>query len=161
MGPAADWPMHVLLEELAYNQIPWRASASRSSSPTSTSNFAPEHLKKEILGNIVAGRQPRSRCRSRGRDPMSLAALQAEKVDGGYRINGQKMWDLQRPLLRSHPAGAAPPTAATSIQGITMLSVPTSKPGSRSGPSRPWARRSTMCSSPTPKSGRAAGRRRR
>lgn len=120
----------VLLEELAYNQIPVESFGVTLIVAHVYLNFAPEHLKKEILGNIVAGKataiamsEPGS-----GSDVGSLRC-KAEKVDGGYRINGQKMW-----ISNAHYSDHILLVCRTSDsgdkhQGITMLSVPTSKPG--------------------------------
>ena len=83
----------LLVEELAYNQIPVGSFAVTLIVSHIYLNFASEELKKEILAGVVAGgataiamSEPGS-----GSDVASLRC-KAEPVDGGYRLNGQKMW---------------------------------------------------------------------
>ena len=120
----------LLVEELAYNQIPVGSFAVTLIVSHIYMNFGSEDLKKEILGNVVAGgataiamSEPGS-----GSDVASLRC-KAEKVDGGYRLNGQKMW-----ISNAHYSDHILLVARTSDtgdkhQGMSMLSVPTSAPG--------------------------------
>ncbi len=120
----------LFVEELAYNQIPLGSFAVTLIVSHIYMNFAAEDLKKEILADVVAGgataiamSEPGS-----GSDVASLRC-KAERVDGGYRLNGQKMWisnahysDHVLLVCRTEDTG-------DKHQGITMLSVPTSTPG--------------------------------
>lgn len=127
-GTLADACLFV--EELAYNQIPVGSFAVTLIVAHVYLNFASEDLKKEILGNIVAGgataiamSEPGS-----GSDVASLRC-KAEKVDGGYRLNGQKMW-----ISNAHHCDHILLVCRTSDtgdkhQGISMISVPTATPG--------------------------------
>lgn len=120
----------LFVEELAYNQIPVGSFGVTLIVSHMYLNFASEELKKEILGGVVAGgatavamSEPGS-----GSDVASLRC-KAEKVDGGYRINGQKMW-----ISNAHHSDHILLVCRTSDtggkhQGISMLSVPTSTPG--------------------------------
>ena len=120
----------MFVEELAYNQIPVGSFGVTLIVSHIYLNFASEELKKEILGGVVAGgatavamSEPGS-----GSDVASLRC-KAEKVDGGYRINGQKMW-----ISNAHHSDHILLVCRTSDtggkhQGISMLSVPTSAPG--------------------------------
>lgn len=120
----------LFVEELAYNQIPVGSFGVTLIVSHMYLNFASEELKKEILGGVVAGgatavamSEPGS-----GSDVASLRC-KAEKVDGGYRINGQKMW-----ISNAHHSDHILLVCRTSDsggkhQGISMLSVPTSAPG--------------------------------
>ena len=120
----------LLVEELAYNQIPVGSFAVTLIVSHIYMNFGSEDLKKEILGKVVAGgataiamSEPGS-----GSDVASLRC-KAEKVDGGYRLNGQKMW-----ISNAHYSDHILLVARTSDtgdkhQGMSMLSVPTSAPG--------------------------------
>ena len=120
----------MFVEELAYNQIPVGSCGVTLIVSHIYLNFASEELKKEILGGVVAGgatavamSEPGS-----GSDVASLRC-KAEKVDGGYRINGQKMW-----ISNAHHSDHILLVCRTSDtggkhQGISMLSVPTSAPG--------------------------------
>jgi alkylation response protein AidB-like acyl-CoA dehydrogenase len=93
-------------------------------------NFASEDLKKEILGAVVAG-TPTAIAMSEPGSGSDVASLRckAEKVDGGYRLNGQKMW-----ISNAHYSDHILLVCRTSDsgdkhQGISMLSVPVTTPG--------------------------------
>jgi len=120
----------LFVEELAYNQIPVGSFAVTLIVAHVYLNFASEDLKKEILGDVVAGgataiamSEPGS-----GSDVASLCC-RADSVDGGYRLNGQKMW-ISNAHYSDHVLLVCR-TADTGDkhQGISMLSVPTSTPG--------------------------------
>lgn len=120
----------LFVEEIAYNQIPLGSFAVTLIVAHVYLNFASEDLKKEILGNVVAGgvtaiamSEPGS-----GSDVASLRC-KAEKVDDGYLLNGQKMW-----ISNAHHSDHVLLVCRTADtgdkhQGISMLSVPTSTPG--------------------------------
>jgi isovaleryl-CoA dehydrogenase len=120
----------LLIEELAYNQIPVGSFGVTLIVSHMYLNFASEELKKEILGAVVSGTatavamsEPGS-----GSDVASLRC-KADKVDGGYRLNGQKMW-----ISNAHYSDHVLLVCRTSDsgdkhQGISMLSVPTSTAG--------------------------------
>lgn len=120
----------LLVEEIAYSQIPVGSFAVTLIVAHVYLNFASEDLKNEILGTVAAGgataiamSEPGS-----GSDVASLRC-KAEKVDGGYRLDGQKMW-----ISNAHYADHILLVARTSDtgdkhQGISMFSVPTSTPG--------------------------------
>jgi isovaleryl-CoA dehydrogenase len=92
--------------------------------------FGSEELKEEILGGIVQGRveaiamsEPQA-----GSDVGSLAT-RAERVDGGYVINGQKTW-----ITGAHAAAhilVVCRTRRTSDkhEGLSMFSVPAGADG--------------------------------
>lgn len=120
----------LLVEEIAYNQIPVGSFAVTLIVAHVYLNFASADLKNEILGTVVTGgataiamSEPGS-----GSDVASLRC-KAEKVDGGYRLDGQKMW-----ISNAHYSDHILLVARTSDtgdkhQGISMFSVPTSTPG--------------------------------
>ena len=120
----------LFVEELAYNQIPVGSFAVTLIVAHIYMNFGAEDLKKQILGDVVAGgataiamSEPGS-----GSDVASLRC-KAEKFDGGYRLSGQKMW-----ISNAHYSDHILLVCRTSDtgdkhQGISMLSVPTSTPG--------------------------------
>ncbi|MBB5163806.1 acyl-CoA dehydrogenase family protein [Mycobacterium sp. AZCC_0083] len=120
----------LFVEELAYNRIPFASYLVSLIVAHSYLKFATEDIKHEVLGRVVGGgttavamSEPGS-----GSDVASLTC-KAEKVDGGFRINGQKTW-----ISNGHTADHILLVARTSDsgakhQGITMISVPTSTPG--------------------------------
>lgn len=120
----------LFLEELAYNQIPVGSFGVTLIVAHIYLNFASEDIKKEVLGSIVAG-TPTAVAMSEPGSGSDVGSLRckAEKVDGGYRVNGQKTW-----ISNGHIADHILLVCRTSDsgdkhQGITMLSVPTSTPG--------------------------------
>lgn len=120
----------LFIEELAYNQIPVGSFGVTLIVAHVYMNFASEDLKKEILAAIVSG-TPTAIAMSEPGSGSDVASLRckAEKVDGGYRINGQKMW-----ISNAHYSDHILLVCRTSDsgekhQGISMLSVPVSTPG--------------------------------
>lgn len=125
----------LLVEELAYNQIPVGSYAVTLIVAHVYLNFASEDLKEEILGSVVAG-VPTAIAMSEPGSGSDVASLRckAEKVrfndqKVGYRLNGQKMW-ISNAHYSDHILLVCR-TADTGDrhQGITMLSVPVATPG--------------------------------
>lgn len=120
----------LLVEEIAYNQIPVGSFAVTLIVAHVYLDFASEELKKEILGNIAAGgataiamSEPGS-----GSDVASLRC-KADKSDDGYRLNGQKMWISNAHYSDHILLVARTADTGDKHQGISMFSVPTSAPG--------------------------------
>ncbi len=120
----------IFLEELAYNQVPVESFGVTLIVSHIYMNFASEELKKEVLSNVCAGgatavamSEPGS-----GSDVGSLRC-KAEKIDGGYRINGQKTWISNAHFSDHILLVCRTADTGDKHQGITMLSVPTSTPG--------------------------------
>lgn len=120
----------LLIEELAYNQIPVGSFGVTLIVSHMYLNFASEELKKEILGAVVSGTatavamsEPGS-----GSDVASLRC-KADKVDGGYRLNGQKMWISNAHYSDHVLLVCRTADSGDKHQGISMLSVPTSTAG--------------------------------
>ncbi len=120
----------LVIEELAYNQIPVSSFGVTMIVAHIYLNFASEDLKKEILGAVVAG-TPTAVAMSEPGSGSDVASLRckAEKVDGGYRLNGQKMWISNAHICDHILLVARSSDSGDKHQGITMLSVPTSTPG--------------------------------
>ena len=89
-----------------------------------------EDLKKEILGAVVAG-TPTAIAMSEPGSGSDVASLRcrADKVDGGYRLNGQKMWITNAHLSDHILLVARTSDTGDKHQGISMFSVPVSTPG--------------------------------
>ncbi len=120
----------LFVEELAYNQIPIASFSVTLIVAHIYLNFAAEDLKKEILGAVVAG-TPTAVAMSEPGSGSDVASLRckAEKVDGGYRLNGQKMWISNAHIADHILVVARSSDSGDKHQGISMLSVPTSAPG--------------------------------
>ncbi len=136
----------LVVEEIAYNQIPVGSFAVTLIVVARLSELRLGGTEKEILGNVVAGgataiamSEPGS-----GSDVASLRC-KAQKADGGYRLNGQKMW-----ISNAHYSDHILLVARTSDtgdkhQGMSMFSVPTSTPGVEIRPIPHDGRRGQRC----------------
>jgi len=120
----------VFLEELTYNQVPLASLGVTLIVSHMYLKSATEDLKKEILGSVVAG-MPTAVAMSEPGSGSDVASLRckAEKVDGGYRINGQKTWISNAHISDHILLVARTSDTGQKHQGISMISVPTSTPG--------------------------------
>ncbi len=94
--------------------------------------FASNFLKQQVLSGVTAGAvtsiamsEPGS-----GSDVASLTC-RAEKVDGGYVLNGQKTWFSNAHLADYVVVVARTSTGGAKHEGISMFSLPTDAPGMR------------------------------
>lgn len=92
--------------------------------------FASDFLKRQVLGGVVCGAvtsiamsEPGS-----GSDVASLTC-RADKVDGGYVLNGQKTWCSNAHLADYVVVVARTANTGDSHQGLSMFSVPTTTTG--------------------------------
>ncbi|MFI5507808.1 acyl-CoA dehydrogenase family protein [Mycobacterium sp. NPDC051804] len=120
----------LFVEELAYGRVPLASFPVTLIVAHSYLKFAGEPIKREVLGSICAG-TPTAIAMSEPGSGSDVASLicRAEKVDDGYRLNGQKTW-----ISNAHVADHILVVARTSAgedkhQGISMLSVPISTQG--------------------------------
>ncbi|BBX67452.1 acyl-CoA dehydrogenase family protein [Mycolicibacterium psychrotolerans] len=120
----------LFLEEMAYNQIPLGSFGVTLIVAHIYLNFASEDVKKEVLGAVVAG-TPTAVAMSEPGSGSDVGSLRckAEKVDGGYRLNGQKTWISNGHLADHILLVARTSDSGDKHQGITMLSVPVATPG--------------------------------
>jgi isovaleryl-CoA dehydrogenase len=127
-GGAVD--MCLLCEEFARGQIPMGFFPVSMITAGAVGRFGSEELKQEILGGIARGRveaiamsEPEA-----GSDVGNLSC-KAERVNGGYVINGQKTW-----ITGAHAADHILLVCRTNRtpnkhEGLSMLSVPTDLDG--------------------------------
>ncbi|HWF53720.1 MAG TPA: acyl-CoA dehydrogenase family protein [Solirubrobacteraceae bacterium] len=123
-GGAVD--MCLLCEEFAHGLIPMGFFSVSMITAGAVERFGTEALKQEILGGVVAGRveaiamsEPEA-----GSDVGNLSC-RAERVNGGYVINGQKTW-----ITAAHKADHILLVCRTTRgenkhDGLSMISVPT------------------------------------
>jgi isovaleryl-CoA dehydrogenase len=127
-GGAVD--MCLLCEEFARGQIPMGFFPVSMITAGAVGRFGSEELKQEILGGIARGRveaiamsEPEA-----GSDVGNLSC-KAERVNGGYVINGQKTW-----ITGAHAADhillvCRTNRTANKHEGLSMISVPTDVDG--------------------------------
>ena len=92
--------------------------------------FASEDIKKEVLGGVVAG-TPTSIAMSEPGSGSDVASLtcKADKVSGGWVLNGQKTWCSSAHLAEYVLVVARTSNAGAKHEGISMFSVPTNSEG--------------------------------
>ena len=125
---------YVLTEEFRVWGAPTRAhfTADRQSGPVLL-KYAPEEVKQDIIPRIVRGEcyfcigmsEPDS-----GSD-LFAAKTRAEKVDGGWRINGRKVWtsNAHRVHYMIGLFRTSPPTKENRRHGLTQFLVDLKTPG--------------------------------
>jgi isovaleryl-CoA dehydrogenase len=127
-GGAVD--MCLACDEFARGRIPMSFFSVSMISAGAVERFGSEELKTEILGGIARGRveaiamsEPEA-----GSDVGNLSC-RAERVNGGYVINGQKTW-----ITAAHAADhillvCRTTRAENKHEGLSMISIPTDVSG--------------------------------
>jgi isovaleryl-CoA dehydrogenase len=92
--------------------------------------FATEDIKNEVLAGVLAGK-PTSIAMSEPGSGSDVASLtcKAEKVDGGYVLNGQKTWCSNAHLADFILVVARTSNTGAKHEGISMFSIPTGTKG--------------------------------
>lgn len=115
----------IFLEEFSRGMVPAAAFGTTAIVQGAIERHGSEEQKKEILGGIAAGNaeaivmsEPES-----GSDVGSLKC-RAEKVDGGYVINGQKTWCSNAQVATNILTVLRTDDSGSKHEGITMLVVP-------------------------------------
>ncbi|APA99795.1 acyl-CoA dehydrogenase family protein [Nocardia seriolae] len=120
----------LFIEELAYGRIPLASFPVTLIVAHSYAKFASTEIKNEVLGSVTAG-VPTAIAMSEPGSGSDVASLtcKAEKVEGGYRVNGQKTWISNGHIAEHILLVCRTGDGADKHQGLTMLSVPTGTPG--------------------------------
>ncbi|WP_132878663.1 acyl-CoA dehydrogenase family protein [Tamaricihabitans halophyticus] len=120
----------VLLEELAYGQVPVFGLAISMIVGKAAERFGSERQRREIIGSVCRG-EVSSVAMSEpdaGSDVGSLAC-RAHAESGGYRINGQKTWISCAHYAERILLVCRTDSSGVKHDGITMLEVPCDTPG--------------------------------
>jgi alkylation response protein AidB-like acyl-CoA dehydrogenase len=127
-GGALD--MCLLCEEFTCGQIPMGFYPISMMTAKPVERFGTEDLKREILGGVVRGRveaiamsEPEA-----GSDVGNLSC-RAERVDGGYVLNGQKTWITGAHVADHILLVCRTRRTADKHEGMSMISVPSDSPG--------------------------------
>ncbi|MEU6701755.1 acyl-CoA dehydrogenase family protein [Pseudonocardia sp. NPDC046786] len=120
----------VLLEELAHGQVPVFGLGISMIVARTVQEFGTDAQREDVVGGFCRGEvfsvamsEPDS-----GSDVASLSC-RAERVEGGYRINGQKTWISCAHYARTILLVCRTGSTSDKHEGITMLLVPTDTPG--------------------------------
>lgn len=122
-----QWLFH---EELEYRRLPTGAMLTQAVIPTVTM-FASEEMKSRFLPLCLSGQVNMAIAYSEPNAGTDLAALttRAERVEGGYKLTGQKTW-CSHGHTATHLWLAARTGAPDSRhKGISLFIVPTDIPG--------------------------------
>jgi alkylation response protein AidB-like acyl-CoA dehydrogenase len=127
-GGAVD--LCLLCEEFSRGQIPMGFFPISMMTARPVQRFGTDELKAEILGGIVHGRveaiamsEPEA-----GSDVGNLSC-RAERVNGGYVINGQKTWITGAHVADHILLVCRTTRTANKHEGLSMISVPTGSEG--------------------------------
>jgi alkylation response protein AidB-like acyl-CoA dehydrogenase len=97
--------------------------------------FGAEEQKKEILSGIVAGRvEALALSEPQAGSDLAAVTCRATSVDGGYRIDGQKIWTSNAHLADHILVLARTEEHGTGSNGLSMLQVPAGANGVRISP---------------------------
>ncbi|MBV9192968.1 MAG: acyl-CoA/acyl-ACP dehydrogenase [Solirubrobacterales bacterium] len=127
-GGAVD--MCLLCEEFSRGQIPMGFFPITMMAAKPVERFATEALKDELLTGIVAGRvEAIAMSEPEAGSDVANVSCRAERVDGGYVIDGQKTW-----ITGAHAAAHILLVCRTARgsdkhQGLSMISVPAGADG--------------------------------
>ena len=120
----------IFLEEFSRGMVPAAGFGTTAIVQGAVERHGTEDQKKEILGGIASGNveaivmsEPES-----GSDVGSLKC-RAEKVDGGYVLNGQKTWCSNAQIATNILTIVRTDDSGSKHEGITMLVVPNGTEG--------------------------------
>ncbi|MAX66670.1 MAG: acyl-CoA dehydrogenase family protein [Bacteriovoracaceae bacterium] len=116
--------LSLILEEIAKSSVSYAVTVSVSTMVQSILNsFANEQQKEKYLPALTSGQKIGAFCLSESHSGSDAAALKttAKKVDGGYILNGTKMWISSGGIAETYIVMAR--TSATGAKGISAFIV--------------------------------------
>ena len=122
----------LFLEETAYGRVPMSGFATTIITAAAYEKFASEEQKRAVLEGVVRGRvEAVSMSEPGAGSDVGALVCRAERVDGGWVVNGQKTW-----CSNAHIADHVLLIARTSSEdskhrGLTQFMVPTDVEGLR------------------------------
>ncbi|MGB3697008.1 MAG: acyl-CoA dehydrogenase family protein [Gordonia sp. (in: high G+C Gram-positive bacteria)] len=127
---AGNVEMCIFLEESVRGQAPIGAVGPTLITAAAYAKFAPDELRREVLAGVVAG-DSLSISMSEPEAGSDVGALtcRAEKVDGGWKINGQKTWCSNAHFSKSILLIARTDRSGGKHEGLTQFHVPADTPG--------------------------------
>ncbi|WP_018180162.1 acyl-CoA dehydrogenase family protein [Jongsikchunia kroppenstedtii] len=134
-GGGGHVEMCIFLEEAIRGGAPISAAGTTMIAALAYQRFASEEIKQRVLSGTAAGdvlsismSEPGA-----GSDVGALSCF-AEKVDGGWKINGQKTWCSNAHIAASILLIARTDKSGKKHEGITQFFVPTDTPGLQISP---------------------------
>lgn len=127
---AGNVELCILLEEALRGQAPIGGIGPTLITAAAYEKFANEDLKHAVLGGVVAG-DSLSISMSEPEAGSDVGALtcRADKVEGGWKINGQKTWCSNAHFATSILLIARTDSGGAKHEGITQFHIPAGTPG--------------------------------
>ncbi|GEE03457.1 acyl-CoA dehydrogenase [Gordonia spumicola] len=127
---AGNVELCIFLEEAIRNQAPIGGIGPTLITAAAYEKFADEDLKREVLAGVVAG-DALSISMSEPEAGSDVGALtcRADKVDGGWVINGQKTWCSNAHFAKSILLIARTDRSGGKHEGLTQFHIPADTPG--------------------------------
>jgi alkylation response protein AidB-like acyl-CoA dehydrogenase len=125
----------ILFEELWRALVPVHGAGTSHTVAGIYKRFGTEEQKKTVLGSICAGEVMSISISEPGAGSDAAAiSCRADKVTGGWRINGQKTWCSDAQFATAILVVARSSRGDRPHDGLTLLEVPTDSPGLRISP---------------------------
>ena len=127
---AGNVELCILLEEAIRGQAPIGGIGPTLITAAAYEKFADEELKRQVLAGVVAG-DSLSISMSEPEAGSDVGALtcRAEKVDGGWKINGQKTWCSNAHFATSILLIARTDSSGAKHEGLTQFHIPAGTEG--------------------------------
>ncbi|MFY9264009.1 MAG: acyl-CoA dehydrogenase family protein [Solirubrobacterales bacterium] len=120
----------ILLEGIAHGMIPAAGFGTTAIVQGAYERFGTEEQKQKILGGINNGNVEAIVMSEPGAgSDVGALICKAEKVDGGYRLNGQKTWCSNAQISANILVIARTASGENKHEGISMISVPAGTEG--------------------------------
>ncbi|MFT4086520.1 MAG: acyl-CoA dehydrogenase family protein [Gordonia sp. (in: high G+C Gram-positive bacteria)] len=127
---AGNVELCLFLETALRNQAPIGGIGPTLITAAAYEKFAPEDIKREVLAGVVAG-DSLSISMSEPEAGSDVGALtcRAEKVDGGWKINGQKTWCSNAHFAKAILLIARTDRTGAKHEGLTQFHIPAGTEG--------------------------------
>lgn len=127
---AGNVELCIFLEETMRGQAPIGGVGPTLITAAAYEKFADEDMRREILAGVVEG-DSLSISMSEPEAGSDVGALtcRAEKVDGGWKINGQKTWCSNAHFAKSILLIARSDSSGAKHEGLTQFHIPAGTPG--------------------------------
>lgn len=120
----------LFLEEVAYGLLPIGGIGPTWIVGAAIERFGSPAQRRAVIGDIVAGASASIAMSEPGAgSDVAALACRAERVDGGWRVNGQKTWISNGPWAAHTLLVARTDASGRKHDGLTMLHVPAGTPG--------------------------------
>ncbi len=129
-GGAGNVELCILLEESMRGQAPIGGIGPTLITSAAYEKFADDPLKREVLAGVIAG-DSLSISMSEPEAGSDVGALtcRADKVDGGWKINGQKTWCSNAHFAKSILLIARTDRSGGKHEGLTQFHIPAGTAG--------------------------------